>query len=100
LKIEIGELKEPGAATRRFFNVQCSMFNSSPAPLSRNEKRLTLVLALVIAATRLLALARSPWDWDELLFCYAVRDYDVPAHHPHPPGYPLFIVLAAWRGWW
>jgi len=96
LKMENGKLKKDRGAALDFFNFQFSIFNfnSPPTPLTRAEKRLTIILALIIAATRLLAMARSPWDWDELLFCYAVRDYDVPAHHPHPPGYPLFIVLA------
>jgi len=47
-----------------------------------------------VAATRLLALSRSAWDWDEALFCMALRHYDVGAHHPHPPGFPLYIALA------
>ena len=34
------------------------------------------------------------WDWDEALFCLGVRDYDVPAYRPHPPGFPLFIGAA------
>jgi hypothetical protein len=27
-------------------------------------------------------------------FCSALREYDVPLHHPHPPGFPLFILAA------
>ncbi|HYS52172.1 MAG TPA: glycosyltransferase family 39 protein [Thermoanaerobaculia bacterium] len=46
------------------------------------------------AIARLLALSRSAWDWDEALFISAVRDYDVTEHHPHPPGFPLFIASA------
>jgi hypothetical protein len=34
------------------------------------------------------------WDWDEALFSTALRHYNVASHHPHPPGFPLFIVLA------
>ncbi len=49
---------------------------------------------LVTAATRVWGLARSPWDWDEILFSLALRHYDVALHHPHPPGFPLFIALA------
>ena len=33
------------------------------------------------------------WDWDEALFCLGLRGYNVVQHHPHPPGYPLFIAL-------
>ncbi|MBV8518204.1 MAG: hypothetical protein JO197_12470 [Acidobacteria bacterium] len=34
------------------------------------------------------------WDWDEVQFCAALREYDVPLHHPHPPGFPLFVLAA------
>jgi hypothetical protein len=58
-------------------------------------QRLTLVVAtLATAATRWLALAKTPWDWDEMLFILAMRNYDVAAHHPHPPGFPLWIFFA------
>jgi hypothetical protein len=51
------------------------------------------LLAIACALSRGLAAARSPWDWDEVLFIGAVRAYDVTKHHPHPPGFPLFVVL-------
>ena len=50
-----------------------------------------------VALTRIPALSRSLWDWDEALFCFAMQDYNVPAYRPHPPGFPLF--LAAWLRW-
>lgn len=61
---------------------------------SPRQRTVLLCVAAACAATRLFAIARSPWDWDELLFCHAVRDYDIGSHHPHPPGFPLFIALA------
>jgi hypothetical protein len=51
-----------------------------------------IVLSVAAALSRFVALARSPWDPDELLFMSALRHYDVAAHHPHPPGFPLFIA--------
>src|SRR5258706_2540310 len=39
-------------------------------------------------------MARSIWDWDEALFTLGMRAYDVTKHHPHPPGFPVFIGLA------
>ena len=33
----------------------------------------------------------SPWEFDEPLFFQALHHYDPVAHHPPPPGYPLFI---------
>lgn len=65
-----------------------------PEPLARNQRAIFGVLAIVVAATRLLAISQTLWDWDEALFALALRDYDVTAHHPHPPGFPLFIALA------
>lgn len=63
-------------------------------PLTPRERKLVLVLTIVVAATRFLAISRSLWDWDEALFALALRDYDVTRHHPHPPGFPLFILAA------
>jgi len=51
------------------------------------------LLTIACALSRGLAAARSPWDWDEVLFIGAVRAYDVTKHHPHPPGFPLFVAL-------
>jgi hypothetical protein len=58
------------------------------------QRRIILVLSIVIGLTRFLAIAQSPFDWDEALFSLGVRDYEVPEHRPHPPGYPLFILAA------
>lgn len=59
-----------------------------------SRRSLLIVVALFVAATRFLALSRSVWDWDEGLFLSAMRDYDVVLHHPHPPGFPLFVGAA------
>ncbi len=61
---------------------------------TRNQTILAVLTGLAVAITRFAARSCSPWDWDELLFESAVRSYDVTQHHPHPPGYPLFISLA------
>jgi hypothetical protein len=52
-----------------------------------------IALTAAIAATRFPALSLTLHDWDETLFALAVREYDVKPHHPHPPGYPLFVFL-------
>ena len=58
------------------------------------EKRFLLVVSIVVALTRFLAVARSLNDWDEGLFSMGVAEYDVNQHRPHPPGYPLFVAAA------
>src|SRR5689334_24274888 len=63
-----------------------------PAPLARGERVALVVGSLVAALSRVLARGHSMWDWDEALFCLGMRDYNVVQHHPHPPGYPLFIL--------
>ena len=62
--------------------------------ISPRQRTLLIALGVVCALTRFLAMARSLWDWDEALFTMAMRDYDVTLHHPHPPGFPVFIAMA------
>jgi len=69
-------------------------FDLPPDPLTRRQRTIVALAALFCAATRFLAMARSLWDWDEALFTMAMRDYDVTLHHPHPPGFPVYIAMA------
>src|SRR5687768_9672261 len=57
-------------------------------------KKLVWITAAVVAATRLFAMASSPWDWDEVQFMAGVRDFNVMRHQPHPAGFPIYILLA------
>ena len=67
---------------------------TQPPPALTPRQRLAFwALASICAATRFLAMARSLWDWDEALFCLGMRSYDVTSHHPHPPGFPVYIAL-------
>ena len=43
-----------------------------------------ILLRLPFAAERL-------WDHDSVQFALAVADFDLAAHTPHPPGYPLYV---------
>jgi hypothetical protein len=65
-----------------------------PGPLTRHERVAAWACALLAALTRWPALSLTLWDWDEALFALALRDFDVSAYHPHPPGFPLFIAAA------
>ncbi|HEX3580285.1 MAG TPA: hypothetical protein VH087_00885 [Thermoanaerobaculia bacterium] len=63
-------------------------------PLTPRQRTITWTVAIVCAASRFLAMSRTLWDWDETLFCLGMRSYDVGLHHPHPPGFPVFIAIA------
>lgn len=54
-----------------------------------------LTLALVVLAlwSRFAFLASGPWEWDETLFARGILKFDLAAHFPHPPGFPLWILL-------
>jgi hypothetical protein len=49
--------------------------------------------ALVVLATRILTAPRTPWENDEFLFAEGVRNFDPSRYHPHPPGYPLYVLI-------
>jgi hypothetical protein len=67
---------------------------TQPLPASTQRQRIAFwCIAIVCAATRFLAMARSLWDWDEALFCLGMRSFDITVHHPHPPGFPVYIAL-------
>ncbi len=44
----------------------------------------------------LLALAVTPWpgDWDAVGFASAITRFDLAAFSPHPPGYPVYVLVA------
>jgi hypothetical protein len=52
-----------------------------------------LAAGVVAVVTRLPFAARRLWDHDSIQFALGVERYDLAAHHPHPPGYPLYIGL-------
>jgi hypothetical protein len=49
--------------------------------------------ALLVLLIRIATAPRTPWENDEFLFAEAVRKIDLSRYHPHPPGYPLFVLL-------
>jgi hypothetical protein len=64
-----------------------------PPSLTPRQRSVFWILTVVSALTRLLALSKTLWEWDEVLFCLGLRDYDIALHHPHPPGFPLYVGL-------
>jgi hypothetical protein len=61
-------------------------------PLTPRQRAVAIAVAIVCALSRFAAMARTPWDWDEILLCLGMRSYDVGVHHPHPPGFPVYIA--------
>ncbi|HEY2324561.1 MAG TPA: hypothetical protein VGJ82_17000 [Thermoanaerobaculia bacterium] len=49
--------------------------------------------ALIVLLVRIVTAPRTPWENDEFLFAEAVRNFDPSRYHPHPPGFPLFVLL-------
>ena len=52
------------------------------------------VLAVCFLALHLPYLPASLEDLDSINFALGIRDFDVTHHQPHPPGYPVFILIA------
>ena len=55
---------------------------------------LFVVLAVVFLAFHLPYLPASLEDLDSINFALGIRDFDVTHHQPHPPGYPVFTLIA------
>ncbi len=77
--------------------------NVRPAPnggSSPGRRGTALHERLVLAVAALFVCAHLAWlpyhleDIDSLNFALGLREYDVAKHQPHPPGYPVFTVLA------
>src|SRR5690348_4707521 len=79
---------------REWCRVWLRSLKSPPEELTRTQKWAVLAATLVAALIRVFTLARTPLDWDELLFMRALDHFDVASHRPHPPGFPLFILAA------
>ncbi|HEX7138699.1 MAG TPA: hypothetical protein VF219_12655 [Vicinamibacterales bacterium] len=55
---------------------------------------LALLLAGIFGAFHVPFLPQSLEDLDSINFALGMQRFDVAHHQPHPPGYPLFILLA------
>ena len=59
------------------------------------DAAIAAAFALATLATRWPVRSRYAFNWDATNFALGVQGYDVRLHHPHPPGYPLFVA-AGW----
>ena len=62
--------------------------------MTAGEKLAAWLIGVFAGLSRLFAMSKTPWDSDEGRFMSALRHYDVTVHHPHPPGFPLFMAFA------
>ncbi len=56
---------------------------------------LLLLIVLVLGSFVLRIALHSQYldDWDSIQFVLALKEYSIPAHQPHPPGYPIYVLL-------
>jgi MFS family permease len=57
------------------------------------DNYLAILLTVVCALIKIATVPASLWEWDDMLFASALSNYDVAAHSPHPPGFPVFIGI-------
>jgi hypothetical protein len=69
------------------------MIDPRPVAVGRHDAALALGLFVVGIVSRAMAIPASPWEWDDVLFARALRHFDVTVHSPHPPGFPVFVML-------
>ncbi|HSP35261.1 MAG TPA: glycosyltransferase family 39 protein, partial [Thermoanaerobaculia bacterium] len=70
------------------------LVRTPPPALTSLQRWLLGITSMAVAVTRIWSRSATLWDWDEALFCLGVREYNVALHHPHPPGFPLYIAAA------
>lgn len=59
----------------------------------RTDGAIAAMFALATIITRFPFRSHRVFNWDAVNFVLAMRDYDVRLHHPHPPGYPVFVAM-------
>jgi hypothetical protein len=62
--------------------------------VARTSRAVAAGLALAFLALHLPYTARSLEDIDSINFALGIRDFDIAEHQPHPPGYPVLILVA------
>jgi len=60
----------------------------------RKDRWTALGLSLLSALAGAISLPASLWEWDDVLFARALHSFDVAAHTPHPPGFPVYVGTA------
>ncbi|MGI8854509.1 MAG: protein O-mannosyl-transferase family [Thermomicrobiales bacterium] len=60
---------------------------------AQRDAAIAAAFALATIVTRLPFRSHRVFNWDAVNFVLALHDYDVRLHHPHPPGYPVFVAM-------
>jgi hypothetical protein len=84
-----------GFSVRR--RAETASTNPEPAtnhePLTTNRRSAVFFIALLYLAAHLPFLAPSLEDIDSINFALGLRHFDPALHQPHPPGYPVYMLL-------
>lgn len=58
-------------------------------------KQNKIILIIILSSLILRMGFRSQWleDWDSVQFALGLHNFNIVQHQPHPPGFPLFILL-------
>ncbi len=59
----------------------------------KNDKLVAFGLFLLCFATRFIAIPASLWEYDDILFARALHKFDITIHSPHPPGFPILVMM-------
>src|SRR5262244_410135 len=79
---------------------QTGAFRSRLIALARtNDLGIAFGLLLLCVVTRIIAVPASLWEWDDILFARSLHKYDLIAHSPHPPGFPVFVAMTRAAYW-
>lgn len=59
----------------------------------QNHRWAVVGLVIFYLTTTIPFLSRTPFNWDAAQFTLGVEHFSLHMHQPHPPGYPLFILV-------
>ncbi len=65
----------------------------SGSPATRRHGAVAIVIAALYLAAHIPFLAPSLEDIDSINFALGLRHFDPALHQPHPPGYPVYMLL-------
>jgi hypothetical protein len=83
----------PPIQSRRDFGEAGNVSASDRLAVTAATRRAALGAAAVTLLARLPFTASRMWDHDSIQFALGVERYNLAAHHPHPPGYPLYVAV-------